>query len=200
MITTTNLERLYRRATIAHAKSGLPDETRAEIDRLWVEIHSGFDVTVDANFGPFLGKFIAKRHRETPSNERASKLCNSGNHVCNVLHGEIPVWFERRQSRFDPDDPITPDDARRYIRRHPKCHAVRDALEAWDHDLQETKRKLQRIITLGMGATRPDIDLDNVPGASSGDTPTSGPTAEAEMEAGQASGQEGVATRPDGDD
>lgn len=158
------LTSLYERASIAASAPDIPEETSDEIESLWEEVHSGVDVTNEAAFGPFLARFIRERHRETPAEERQERLCRSGNHLCNCLHGELPTALRSPHSRFGRSR-ITADDARDYVAENGKCVVVADAIEAWDERVSETKQTLQRIIKLSRASSGgPEIDGTNIPG------------------------------------
>lgn len=162
------LEALYRRATAEARRPGIDTETRKTIQRHWQAIHSGIDATNPDAFNEHLGQELDRLYRETAPDERREKLCGEGNLRCNVLRGKIPVELQRTGSRFDPEPaPIRPSDARQYLAKHSKCHAIRTALETWGQEYQQTKQHLQAIIALATtGKAEPDVLIDesNIPG------------------------------------
>jgi|GEM_PF-6752226 len=158
------LTELYRRAIIASSAPSISEETHADLEDLWEEVHSGVDVTDDEAFGPFLAEFIRDRHAETPPEKAPMRLCRSGNALCNTLHGKVPTKLQADGGRFS-DDSLTLASARVYVSEHPQCIVVADAMDAFEAERTATKQTLQKIIrTSRAGGAGSRLSTDRVPG------------------------------------
>jgi hypothetical protein len=158
-----SLAQLHERAANATGRPSTSDDRSTKIEELWAEINSGLDVTIPENFGPFLSRYLSRRAREVDNNERRARLCGCGNPMCNVLSGEMPARLQQPGGRFR-QEPVTPERGREFVRMHSGCHAVQDALEAFDEARSEVRQNLIKIIRLGNStANAPEIDEENIP-------------------------------------
>lgn len=159
------LTNLYERALIASSKPSIDPAKQDEIEAMWEEVHGGVDVTDPNAFGPFLAEFIRKRWEVTPAEKRSERLCDSGNHLCRTLRGDVPTALQPDRGRFSSER-ITVASTREYVAENGKCVVVADALEAWRERRSETKQRLRSIIRLSRQSGGADVDESNLPGRS----------------------------------
>jgi hypothetical protein len=160
------LTQLYEKAHRATAKPGNSEQQNTQIEQHWDAIHGHeFDPTNPRNFEPFLAERITDLHKRTQPEDRVENLCGTSNQLCAVLHGEVPVELCSARGRLG-QTAITPAEARSYVSRHPKCHAVSTALSEWDAGVRDVKRHLRQIVQIGFqSGSGNTIKTGNIPGA-----------------------------------